>query len=167
MAIAGPSPLRATHERGNFNSGSEALDNTLKHRASQDAKRGIAFPYVLFDEETGEIAGYYTLTASSIELQDLPSALAVKLPAHGVLGASLIGRLAVDLKYQRQGLGSLLVAHAVKQALHENPAASIAVVVDALNDDAVAFYKALGFILLPESGRKLFLLRETLQKHLK
>ena len=59
------------------------------------------------------------------------------------------------------------MAHAVKQALHENPAASVAVVVDALNDDAVAFYKELSFIQLPESGRKLFLLRESLQRHLK
>ncbi len=159
--------MRATHERGSFSSGSEALDNYLKHRASQDAKRGIAFPYVMFDEETGEIAGFYTLTASSIELRDLPEELAAKLPAHGILGATLIGRLAVDRRYRRQGLGSILVAHAVKQALHENPAASVAVVFDALNDDAVKFYKALGFTRLPDNGRTMFLLRETLRRHLK
>ena len=58
------------------------------------------------------------------------------------------------------------MAHAVKQALRENPAASIAVVVDALNDNTVAFYKELAFIQLPESGQKLFLLRETLHGRL-
>ena len=157
--------MRATHNRAAFESGNQPLDNYLKQRATQDAKRGIAFPYVVTDGM--DVVGYHTLTATSIELQNLPPALAVKLPQHGVLGATLIGRLAVDRRYHRQGIGSLLVAHAVKQALYENPAASIAVVVDALNDDAVTFYKALGFKLLPELGRTMFLLRDTLLRHLK
>jgi ribosomal protein S18 acetylase RimI-like enzyme len=114
-----------------------------------------------------QVVGYHTLTATSIEIVDLPEKLAKKLPAHGVLGATLIGRLAVDRRLSRQGIGTRLVAHAVKLAFEQNPAASIAVVVDALDDDAVKFYEALGFTLLPDSGRKMFLLRDSLKKHLK
>lgn len=165
MTLVGPEALRATHNRAAFESGNEPLDNYLKQRASQDAKRGIAFPYVVVDG--ANVVGYHTLTATSIELPSLPPTLAAKLPQHGVLGATLIGRLAVDRRYRRQGIGSLLVAHAVKQSLYENPAASIAVVVDALNDEAVNFYSALGFTLLPDLGRTMFLLRDTLLRHLK
>jgi ribosomal protein S18 acetylase RimI-like enzyme len=166
MLLIGPERLRATHNRASFESGSEPLDNYLKQRASQDVRRGIAFTYVMADK-TENVAAYYTLTASSIDIQDLPPSLAAKLPQHGVLGATLIGRLAVDRRFQRQGVGSRLVAHAVTLALHENPAASIAVVVDAIDDAAVAFYKALGFIPLPEPGRRMFLLKESLRRHLK
>lgn len=166
MLLIGPERLHATHNRANFESGSEPLDNYLKHRASQDANRGIAFTYVMADE-AGDVGAYYTLTASSIDIHDLPPRLAAKLPQHGVLGATLIGRLAVDRRFQRQRVGSRLVAHGIKLALVENPAASIAVLVDALSDDAVAFYEALDFILLPEPGRRMFLLRESLRRHLK
>jgi len=166
MLLIEPERLRATHNRANFESGSEPLDSYLKHQASQDSKRGIAFTYVMADE-TANVGGYYTLTASSIDIHDLPASLAAKLPQHGVLGATLIGRLAVDRRFQRQRVGSRLVAHAIKLALDENPAAAIAVMVDALNDDAIAFYKALDFILLPEPGRRMFLLRESLRRHLK
>jgi GNAT superfamily N-acetyltransferase len=159
--------LSDRHNREPFNSGNEPLDNYLKRLASQDAKRGVAFPYVVTQQERGAIAGYYTLTATSLEIEDLPPALAKKLPRHGVLGATLIGRLAVDLKYARQGVGALMVAHAITQSLNENPAASIAVLVDALNDDAVRFYQKLSFTLLPDRGRTMFFLRASLQKHLK
>ncbi len=164
--FVGPEPLRETHQRADFNSGSEPLDNYLKHRAAQDARRGVAFPYVIADQG-GNVVGYHTLTATSIEIVDLPEALAKRLPAHGVLGATLIGRLAVDQRFKRQRLGTRLVAHAVNMAFNENPAATIAVIVDALNDEAMAFYKELGFVTLPDMGRTMFLLRDSLKKYLK
>jgi GNAT superfamily N-acetyltransferase len=166
MLLIGPERLHTAHNRATFESGSEPLDSYLRHRASQDAKRGIAFTYVMTDEAEN-VAAYYTLTASSIDIRDIPPSLAAKLPQHGVLGATLIGRLAVDRRFQRQRVGSRLVAHALRLALEENPAASIAVVVDAIDEAAVTFYKALGFILLPEPGRRMFLLRESLRRHLK
>jgi GNAT superfamily N-acetyltransferase len=164
--FVGPEPLRETHKRASFSSGNVPLDNYLKQKATQDSRRGVAFPYVLTDLD-GNVIGYHTLTATSIEIVNLPEKFGKKLPPHGVLGATLIGRLAVDLKYARRGIGTKLLAHAVKLAFDENPAASIAVIVHALNDDAVKFYKALGFTLLPDFDRTMFLLRDSLKKYLK
>jgi len=153
--LRAPAPLRIQHDRAPFESGSEPLDTYLKQRASQDARCGITQPYVIADHDLNVI-GYHTLTSASIDLADLPPSLANKLPRHGTLGATLIDRLAVDRKYQRQGIGAMLVADAVERALHQNPTGTIAVVVDAIDDAAVAFYQTLGFILLPEPGRRLF-----------
>jgi GNAT superfamily N-acetyltransferase len=126
----------------------------------------MAFPYVITDQDRNVI-GYYTLTATSIEILELPQSLARKLPPHGILGATLIGRLAVDRRYKRQGIGTKLIAHALHMAFNENPAGTIAVVVEALNEEAIRFYQALGFTLLPDSPGTLFLLRDSLKKYLK
>nr|WP_298689499.1 GNAT family N-acetyltransferase [uncultured Dongia sp.] len=160
-----PELLSAKHSRAAFNSGNEQLDNYLKLRASQDAKRGVAVPYVIADDESS-VVGYYTLSSTSIDLGQLPPKLEKKLPAHAVLGATLLGRMAVDVSHQRRGLGSIMIAHALDLAFRVNPAGSIAVVVDAIDAQAVRFYEGYGFFRLPEADRTLYMLRGSLLKYL-
>lgn len=161
-----PEALRETHNRAVFKSGNDLLDVYLKQRASQDARRGIARPYVIPDDD-GNVIAYYTLTSTSIEITDLPDPLPKKLPRHGVLGATLLGRLAVDQKYHRLGYGALMVAHASEQAFNSNPAGSLALIVAAIDDAAVRFYLKLGFIPFPDTKKILFLPRESLKKYLR
>ena len=160
-----PELLSTKHDRAAFNSGNEQLDDYLKHRASQDARRGVAVPYVIAQDDD-KVASYYTLSSSSIDIGKLPPKLEKKLPPHAVLGATLLGRMAVDKKHQRQGLGSTMIAHALDQAFRVNPAGSIAVVVDAFDAKAIRFYEDHGFFRLPETARTLFILRESLLKFL-
>src|SRR5438552_2711507 len=98
------------HGRAAFSSGVTALDSYLKNQASQDVRKNAARAYVLCTPESTAIIGYYTLSAASTELIELPDAFARKLPRYPILPAMLIGRLAVDEKYRGQGLGGILLA---------------------------------------------------------
>ena len=123
-------------------------------------------PYVLVSDDD-RIAGFYTLTSDNIRLDDLPADLVkkLKLPRYPVAGATLIGRLARDLSFKGQGIGELLLADALKRALAiSKQIASVAVVVDAKDDNAHAFYRAFGFIAFPDTKKRLFLPMQTIQK---
>jgi hypothetical protein len=59
-------PLGKKHDRSHFNSGVEVLDTYLRNSAGQDLKRNVASVFVVVEPESGEICGYYTLSAGSI-----------------------------------------------------------------------------------------------------
>lgn len=97
------------------------------------------------------------MSALSIDLSSLPGDLAKKLPKHPV-PAALIGRLAVSSESQGRGLGKLLLADAIKRSLAiSDEIAVYAMVVDALNAYAKAFYQGFSFINLREPTTRLFL----------
>ncbi|MBV8630158.1 MAG: GNAT family N-acetyltransferase [Silvibacterium sp.] len=121
--------------------------------------------YVLVAGE--RIAGYYTLSADNIRVEDLPAELVkrLKLPRYPVLGATLIGRLARDLGFKGMGIGELLLVDALKVANRmSRKIASVGVVVDAIDANAHRFYEAFGFLPFPESERRLFLPLRTVQE---
>ncbi|HHF7367442.1 TPA: GNAT family N-acetyltransferase [Legionella bozemanae] len=152
------SSLNQTHQRQKFSCGMDLLDNYLHKQATQDYRRHISVTYILNDNENNQVAGYYTLSSSSIELTDLSDNLQSKLPQYPLLPATLIGRLAVDLKYQKQTLGELLLIDALKRS-YQNAIeiASIAVIVEAINDNAIKFYKKYGFVPILSNESKLYL----------
>ena len=88
----------------------------------------------------------------------LPEDIRKKLSAsYNDLPATLVGRLAVDLNYQGQGLGELLLVDALNRSLAvSREIGSMAVIVDPIDEEALNFYKKFGFMLLPDSG-KMFL----------
>jgi GNAT superfamily N-acetyltransferase len=151
------------HTRDDFQCGIDELDRYFHHQAGQDARKRVAAPFVLVNQETGKVAGYYTLSMNSVVTQDLPLELAKKLPRYEALPAVLLGRLAVDQQYQGHGLGELLLLDALQRSL-ENPIAAMCVVVDAINDQALAFYERYGFIRLADLNRRLFLPMKTIEK---
>ncbi len=147
--------LAKQHDRDGVACGVESLDSYLKTQASQDLRRkaNAVFVLVPVQSETA-IAGYFTLCACGLSPGVIPESARKHLPRYPVVSATLIGRLAVDRKYQRQGLGSILLAKALRKA-YENSAVvgSSMVVVDAIDAGAVRFYQAHGFVKLPESMR--------------
>jgi predicted GNAT family N-acyltransferase len=74
-----------------------------------------------------------------------------------------MGRLAVDTHFIGLGLGGALVADALQRTLKSDIAA-YAMVVDAKDETAVAFYQHHGFIRLIDSPLTLFLPLATAQK---
>ena len=149
-------PLSGDHDRSQFVSGSEALDRYLREQASQDVKRRIATCFVAMADNAKNIAGYYTLAAASIALNTLAPVIAKKLPRYPVVPAALMGRLAVARQRQRQGLGGILLADALKRASRAELGV-FAMVVDAKDETAQRFYEHYGFQLLPGEGRRLCL----------
>lgn len=106
------------HNRKSFFCGIPALDTYLKDRASQDLQRYIAVTYVLCDDES--IAGFYSLSSTSIDTGILPEEVVRKLPKYPHVPATLIGRLAVDQRYQGQGLGEYLLMDALHRSYQQS-----------------------------------------------
>lgn len=155
-----PAPFRlalldAAHHRGAFHSESEALNRYLREQATQDIRRRMAACFVALTEDQ-QIVGYYTLASASVLLTDLPADVSKKLPRYPTVPAVRMGRLAVDRRFKGQGLGGALLADALGRAANAEIAA-YALLVDAKDALAVAFYRHHGFITLPDSPRTLFL----------
>jgi GNAT superfamily N-acetyltransferase len=150
-------PLNPSLNRKDFSCGKEMLDNYLHTQAGQDVKRKLCVVFAMAEDTT--IKGYYTLSNASVPADLMPEAIKKRMPrSYQSLPVTLLGRLAVDLRYKGQGLGSILLVDALKRCYEaaSKTLGSIGVVVDPLDDEAIAFYKKFGFILLPDSG-KMFL----------
>lgn len=156
-------PLGAEHDRGSFHCGEEALDRYLLTQATEDIRRRIANCFIAIEARTGQVAAYYTLAAASIPFVDLPPEESKRLPRYPTLPAVRIGRLAVDRKFQGRGLGCALLADAARRSLRSPPAV-YTLLVDAKNDQAVAFYRTFGFRTLASQRRRLFLPLATAEK---
>lgn len=142
-------------DRTKFTCGTEALDRYFRTQVSQDIKRRVSACFVANDS-MGQIAGYYTLASASVLLSDLPETLAKKLPRYPSVPAVRMGRLAVNEIFKGKGLGSALLADALRRAATAEIAA-YALVVDAKDESAAGFYAHHGFIALPEQPLFLFL----------
>lgn len=149
------SSLNAAHDRAAFRCDSEPLNRYLRDQVTQDIRRRVAACFVaLVDEQ--RIAGYYTLASASVLLADLPANIGKKLPRYPSVPAVRMGRLAIDQAFKGQGLGGALLADALDRAARSEIAA-FAMIVDAKDETAAAFYQHHGFIALPDSPRTLFL----------
>lgn len=150
-------PLGPQHSREGFTCGVGALDNYLRKQARQDLKKRVSATFVLTpDGKT--VAGYYTLSQYSVLLDEIPEAIARKLPKYPQVPATLIGRLAVSSEFRGRGLGEFLLMDALKRCLDgSKQIASAAVLVDAKDDAARSFYKKYGFLELPGRLNRLFL----------
>jgi predicted GNAT family N-acyltransferase len=159
--------LKPSHDRAAFQCGVLDLDHYLHHQAGQDARRRVAAPFALLDQQ-GAIVGYYTLSAYSVRLGDLPRSLAKKLPRYQLLPATLMGRLAVSKEHRGRNLGRLLLMDALHRSWKNTAeVASVGVVVEALDDSAKAFYRHHEFIPLTDHPNKLSLAMATIEKAFK
>ena len=114
----------------------------------------MAAPFVLVLQD-GTIAGYYTLSSTSVQLGELPDKTVRKLPRYPLVPATLLGRLAVDRRQQGKGYGRFLLADALYRAVRSE-IASFAVIVDAKDENARRFYERESFLPFPDQPMKLF-----------
>jgi predicted GNAT family N-acyltransferase len=154
------------HDRTAFSCGVEALDNYLKNQANQDLEKRVA-PVFVLTADGKTIAGFYTLSQYLIDVGHLPDNVAkrLRLPKYPELPATLLGRLAVSASFKGQKLGEILLISALKRALDQSKSvASMAVVVDAKDENAKAFYQKYGFIEMPGHHNRLFLPMATVEQ---
>jgi GNAT superfamily N-acetyltransferase len=148
-------PLSPRHDRAGFTCGVESLDRYLQTQAGQDVKRMANGVFVLAGLDAPEtVLGYYTLCATSLAPGDVPLATRKFVPRYPLVAATLIGRLAIARARQGEGLGSVLLADALRRAYASAAIIGSSMVVgDAISEQAAAFYEAMGFVRLPESLR--------------
>ena len=147
--------LSPAYDRTGFSSGAEPLDRYLRDLATQDIKRRVSNCFVALDDDD-VIAGYYTFAATSLPLTELSPEETKRLPRYPLLPAGLIGRLAVDQRFQGRRLGGALVMDAAARAARGDPAI-FALIVDAKDDRAIAFYENLQFRRFASKPMTLFL----------
>ncbi len=144
--------LGASHARDGFACGVEALDIYIVRQAMQDVRRHASACYLAVAGKTGQVAGYYTLSAGGVPLTELPDAFRKRLPRYPSVPVARTGRLAVDKAFHGQKLGSALLADAAIRALRSELAA---LVVDAKDHAAEAFYLHHGFQRFGSATRQL------------
>ena len=155
-------PLGTHHDRAVFSCGVQALDTYLQRQARQDLERNLAAVFIL-TSDSKTVAGFYTLSAHSIQAAELPEELAKKLPRFP-LPVTLLGRMAVSQSLRGQRLGEFLLMHALERAwLGSRQVASWAVVVDA-KAGARDFYLKHDFAPLPLHPDRLVLPMRTIEK---
>jgi ribosomal protein S18 acetylase RimI-like enzyme len=148
--------LAPRHERSGFDCGVEPLNRYFHQQVSQDIRRRVTACFVAVAEGSGEIGGYYTLASASVALAELPEDVAKKLPRYPTVPAVRMGRLAIARAFAGQGLGATLLADALTRSLRaEIPA--FALIVDAKDEQAAAFYRHHGFLALQSDPLTLFL----------
>jgi ribosomal protein S18 acetylase RimI-like enzyme len=148
--------LNGQHDRENFSCRVETLDRYFSERVSQDVRRRATACYVALENATGRVAGYYTLAAGGVPLSNMPEDIVKRLPRYPSVPVARLGRLAVDAEFQRQRLGGALLWDAILRALRSEVAV-FAMVVDAKDDHAEAFYRHHGFSALNAADRQLVL----------
>ncbi|MEL7085936.1 MAG: GNAT family N-acetyltransferase [Cyanobacteria bacterium J06597_1] len=152
------------HLRDSFDCGNDALNSYIQRQASQDLKRKIAALFVMTAESNSEVIAYYTLSMFSAGLTDLQPALAKRLPRYPKLPATLLGRLAVDRQHKGRGLGGYLLVDALKRALDvSSQVGTLAVVAEAIDENAVTFYRKYGFESFQSNPQKLYLSMKSIQ----
>lgn len=150
-------PLTGNHDRRGFDCGRQELNGWLRQVARQHQDKGLSKTFVaVLDDAPDRLCGYYALTLAELENRHLPEAWRQKLPRR-IPGVRL-GRLAVDKRYQGQGLGELLLVDALTRARRiYREAGGIGLFVDALDEQAAGFYRRFGFSAAPDNPLLLFL----------
>ncbi len=157
--------LGRQHDRSQFSCGSEPLDQYLRAQAGQDARKRVAAPFVLCEGEGATVLGYYTLSAISVDIGAWPENVAKKLPKYPVVPATLLGRLAIDRQLQGRGAGAYLLMDALHRSLQASrQVAAFAVIVDAKDERAVAFYRRYEFTPFEDRPARLFLSMNVIEK---
>ena len=146
--------LQSSHDRKAFKRGSETLDHYFRQQVTEDVRRRVTAWYVVLTAEQ-RVAGFYTLASASLLLSELPAEVGKKLPRYPSVPAVRMGRLAVDADFKGLGLGGALLADALDRAIRADIAA-YALVVDAKDASAAAFYRHHGLIALPDQPMTLF-----------
>lgn len=157
LPLRGPELFTAGHDAVSFDCGSDALNRFLRRHALNNQRNQSARTYVALRGET-RVVGYYTLAAACAEFDSVPPRLAKGL-ARDPVPLTLLARLAVDLTEQGAGIGTGLLKDGLKRYLQAQAIiAARALVVQAKDERAGAFYRHFGFEPSPIDASHLFLM---------
>jgi predicted N-acetyltransferase YhbS len=156
--LRAPELIQESHDYSSFQSGKPVLDNWLRRKAYKADGRS-ARTFVVADGH--RVVGYYSLHTGGIMRETLPTAKARRNLPQSV-PVVIIGRLAVDLEYRGQRIGSGLLRDAILRALSIHRQIGFrGILVHALDDDATAFYAKYDFVPCAVDPRTMILPIET------
>jgi predicted N-acetyltransferase YhbS len=152
--ISPPTALTDSHEVSGFDCGNNVLNDWLIKRALKNQYNNASRSFVVCQEQ--RVIGYYALANGSVERLDAPKSIARNMPEP--IPVVVLGRLAVALRAQREGLGAALLKDALLRSLAVSKNIGIrAVLVHAISEDAKRFYLSYGFQVSPIDSMTLML----------
>ncbi len=147
-ALTPPRPLAADDDTAAFDCGRDALNHWFRRHGWRNQEQEISRTSVICDAEAGSIVGYVSLSTAQVERAWLPKAQQRNRP--DPLPAILLGQLAVDLRWQGQGIARSLMYFALTTAVRlSDQVGCFSVLTHPLDDDVRALYAAFGFEDLP------------------
>lgn len=148
-------PLAKSHRTSDFDCGVESLNVFIKRFALRNQeKTHSARTFVL--TRGLAVVGYFSLSAGSVQKAELPPELGTGQP--DAVPIILLGRMAVDIREKGQGLGSGLLQQAVRKVAVASQSIGVAaMLVHAIDDNALRFYEYHGFRGFPLHPRTLYL----------
>ena len=157
-------PIQKTHDRESFDCGEEALNEFLRRHARKSHEFGGAKTFLAIDSADGKtILGFYSLSPASIAFARVPETVWRGLARHEVPGFRL-ARLAVDCRFQGQGLGGQLLLAAGRRCLQASTeVGGVVLVIDAKNDRAAKWYSSYEALPLADAPLSLVLPLATLK----
>lgn len=146
--------LSSHHDRKGFNCGEPSLNQYLQQHARQSAAKRISRTFAAVeDEKTPTILGYHTTLVTILEVSQIPAKI-----SKSRIPALLLARLAVDQRFQGQGIGEFLLLDVLRRAVVISEQTGLhAVVLDALTDRAKDFYLRYGFSELLDDPYHLYI----------
>lgn len=163
--VSRPASLTKDHDLSAFDCGKEPLTSWLKKHALQSQSSSHTKTMVVTEDGSNVVIGYYSYNVISVEhIDSTPDRVKKGLAKHPI-PVFLIARLAVDVKYKGQGLGRRLLRQALRAAASISSDVPIrAIIVDAIDDDAKAFYSKADFEPYPPDSLRMWLLMKDLVK---
>lgn len=164
LVFSQPEPLDASHDTQAFDCGAAPLNQFLQRYALANQANGSARTFVTLAQ--GQVMGYYSLAAASVEHAAVPQRVSRGLARHPI-PMLLLARLAVDVRAQGKGLGRSLLQSALLKYLQACEVIGCrALMVHAKDEAAVRFYQGYGFEPSPLDTAHLYLLTKDIRKTL-
>jgi len=158
------SPVQAIqpeHRCERFDCGTPDLNEWLKRHALQSHRSDAARTFVV--HQNLEVKAYYALVSGDVSRRDSPSRLGSGLGNYPI-PIILLARLAVDLSFQKRGLGKALLKDAMLRVIRVAEDVAVrALVVDAIDDQAKRYYVEAGFVPFPEDQMRLAVMLKDLR----
>ena len=162
--ISAPSLLLPEHKTAQFSCGNATLDDWLRKRALKNQASGASKAFVICDN-TQSVIGFYAIATGSVERVTAPGGFARGMP--DPIPVIVLGRLAVDQRYQGQNLGGFLLRDAMLRVLNISSQVGIrGLLVHAISEDAKRFYLRYGFVEASFEPMTLMISMKTLSSHL-
>ena len=160
--LSPPGAITGNHDLSQFHSGNDSLDDWLRFRALKSEGRS-ARTYVV--AQGLSVVGYYCISTGAEKRASVPSKFTRNMPE--AVPLVILGRLAVDTNYQGKGIGAGMLKDALQRSLQiSRIAGSRAVILHAIDQNAMAFYLKYGFVEFPNGTKTMFLPMETIEKGL-
>ena len=139
-----------------FDCGHVALNEFLQRFALVNQRSNSSQTYASCN--AGQVAGFYSLAVGSVEPSHSAPRVIKGIPRHPV-PVMILARLAIDQRYQRQGLGKALLKNALLRTVQAADIAGIrALLVHAKDEEARSWYRHWEFEESPTDPYHLFLL---------